>query len=690
MSPDPGHPHSSKTTRGFYLRWSRLEKTVQIDRNKDAGLMRSSIGDNPKTSAQQQSPKRILDNVSGYAAPGEILAVMGPSGSGKTTLLNCLSGRAKLQSGSIAIAQHVVTNEPALMKRLMAKIAYVQQADIFFGHLTVRDQLTYTALLRWPSSAKTTTTKDEMISEKVHSILQLLRLTKVVDSPIQDLSGGEKKRVNIGTELLTQPPILFLDEPTSGLDSTNAIGLLRLLQRLAQQSHTAIITTIHQPSSSVFFSFDRLMLLSEGKVVYFGTPLESLTYLRNLDLPCPDGYNASDHWMDLLVHDDDDEEQENQNNHDDANKSDTEQQYAWQHSSHKTTSQRRHKLEQAWDKEALAKEMDQYMNPIKDPYPSSTTNNNNGNMINKSSSSHQQQQHAIAPRQFLMGNKYNSSWLRQYLILTHRALRNSRSAIFTPLNLCKSLAIGLVAGVLWFQTEYTEQNINNIRSYYFFTMTFWVFDAMFTSLTAFPAERTVILKERASGSYRLSAYFMAKTTADAPVRLILPFIYMIVSFWMAGISDSVRVFCGTIGCTLLSVLSGEAIGLFVGAAVYDLQKGLTVMTVFTLFLMLLGGFFVENIPVFIAWGKYLSPFKYAFDSSLQLVFDRSMPCDGSGALQELCQNNLNGEVSVDEIRSLMKIQGTVAFNVGMLLILCFVPRYFAYVALRRKKGGERS
>jgi hypothetical protein len=432
------------------------------------------------------------------------------------------------------------------------------------------------------------------------------------------------------------------------------------------------------------------MLLSEGKVVYFGTPLESLTYLRNLDLPCPDGYNASDHWMDLLVHDDDDEEQENQNNHDDANKSDTEQQYAWQHSSHKTTSQRRHKLEQAWDKEALAKEMDQYMNPIKDPYPSSTTNNNNGNMINKSSSSHQQQQHAIAPRQFLMGNKYNSSWLRQYLILTHRALRNSRSAIFTPLNLCKSLAIGLVAGVLWFQTEYTEQNINNIRSYYFFTMTFWVFDAMFTSLTAFPAERTVILKERASGSYRLSAYFMAKTTADAPVRLILPFIYMIVSFWMAGISDSVRVFCGTIGCTLLSVLSGEAIGLFVGAAVYDLQKGLTVMTVFTLFLMLLGGFFVENIPVFIAWGKYLSPFKYAFDSSLQLVFDRSMPCDGSGALQELCQNNLNGEVSVDEIRSLMKIQGTVAFNVGMLLILCFVPRYFAYVALRRKKGGERS
>ena len=226
---------------------------------------------------------------------------------------------------------------------------------------------------------------------------------------------------------------------------------------------------------------------------------------------------------------------------------------------------------------------------------------------------------------------------------------------------------------------------------YFFTMTFWVFDAMFTALTAFPSEREVILKERASGSYRLSAYFMAKTTADAPVRLTLPLIYMTVSFWMAGISRSFSVFCGTVACTLLSVMSGEAIGLLVGAAVYDLQKGLTIMTVFTLFLMLLGGFFVENIPEFISWGKFISPFKYAFDSSLQLVFDRDVPCDGSGALEELCNNGSDqGYAAVGEVQDFIGIQGTVAFNVGMLLILCFIPRYGAYFFLRRKKGDDRS
>jgi ABC-type multidrug transport system permease subunit len=243
--------------------------------------------------------------------------------------------------------------------------------------------------------------------------------------------------------------------------------------------------------------------------------------------------------------------------------------------------------------------------------------------------------------------------------------------------------------MLWFQLDYTEENVKDISSYYFFTMTFWVFDSMFTALTAFPTEREVILKERASGSYHLSAYFMAKTTADAPVRLILPFLYMTVSFWMAGFSHRFSVFIGTIGCTLLSVVSGEAFGLFIGAAIYDLPRALTIMTVITLALMLLGGFYVENVPSFIAWAKYLSPFKYAFDSSLQVIFDRPVPCDGSGALRELCANGETAASAADVV-SFLGIQGSLGFNIAMLLVLGFLPRYGAYLALRMKKGGERS
>jgi len=115
-----------------------------------------------------------------------------------------------------------------------------------------------------------------------------------------------------------------------------------------------------------------------------------------------------------------------------------------------------------------------------------------------------------------------------------------------------------------------------------------------------------------------------------------------------------------------------------------------VMTVCTLALMLLGGFFVKNIPSFVTWAKYLSPFKYAFDGSLQLVFDRDVPCDGSGGLESLCGNSDTGYAKSEDVLQQLGVQGSIGFNVGMLIVICLVPRYLAYLALRRQKGIERS
>jgi len=399
-----------------------------------------------------------------------------------------------------------------------------------------------------------------------------------------------------------------------------------------------VITTIHQPSSAVFRSFDQLILLSEGMVVYFGTPVASLQYLRDMNLACPDGYNGSDYWMDLLVITEDEQGQDQEEG---------------------TRKLPRIQLQEAWDGDAVAAENDKALTQAAD-----------AESIGKD------------------GSKYSTDWMTQYFVLTHRALKNSRSAIFTSLNLLKSVAIGAVAGMAWFQLDYTERHVDDIRGYYFFTMTFWVFDSMFGALMSFPAENAVIVRERASGSYRLSAYFLAKTTSDAPVRLVLPLIYMIISYWMIGISTSFVTFVASIGCALLSVVAGEAFGLLVGAAIEDLQKAITFMTVSMLFLMLLGGFFVENVPDFLQWAKFLSPFKYAFDSSLQLIFDHAVPCDGSGVLESLCSGNTNC-VTVDEVRDFIGIQGSLGFNVGLLVVLCFIPRYAAYLFLRHKKAPER-
>jgi ABC-type multidrug transport system permease subunit len=221
---------------------------------------------------------------------------------------------------------------------------------------------------------------------------------------------------------------------------------------------------------------------------------------------------------------------------------------------------------------------------------------------------------------------------------------------------------------------------------------------MFNALMAFPAERDVILKERSSASYHLGAYFFAKCTSEMPTRLVLPLIYMIFAFWMAGVSTRVDIFVSTTAVCLLSVMTGEAIGLWVGASIYDMEKAMTVMTVVALALALLGGFFVDNVPTWLDWGVFVSPFKYSFDASRLLIFDRDMPCDGSGALKHLCPGfSSSGEedgsalliVPSSKVIEFLEIQGSVGFNVGMLLLMGIVPRYFAYLALKSKKEGDR-
>jgi ABC-type multidrug transport system ATPase subunit len=469
--------------RSFYLRWSRLQKTVQV-KELSAGLMSASISatNHKKTKSSdgsngnsKTSTKVILNSVSAGAAPGQVLAIMGPSGSGKTSLMNVLSGRSAYDSGVISINGEPVGD--STMKRLMSKVAYVKQADVFFGHLTVRDQFTYTALLRMPSNIST-----QQKHAEVERVVQQLRLSHVADSPIHLISGGEKKRVNIGTELLTDPIVLLLDEPTSGLDSTSAVSLLNMLQALARSDNKTVITSIHQPSSAVFRSFDQLLMLSQGHVVYFGSPVESLQYLRlqesellnanaGADVPllaCPDGYNAADHWMDLLVADtavederreelmlkeagtsssiQDDYNSSSNNNNNDEEKPGELRRRRGQQAKHMASP--RFLLQAAWDNDAIAESMEQEL----------------------SSSIHNSHHHDAAELTSIhdLGKKYNTSWATQYYVLTHRALKNSRSAIFTTLNLIKSVAIGAVAGLLWFQMDYTEANVNDIRSYFFF------------------------------------------------------------------------------------------------------------------------------------------------------------------------------------------------------------------------------
>ncbi|KAK8597369.1 hypothetical protein V6N13_001981 [Hibiscus sabdariffa] len=189
----------------------------------------------------------ILHGITGLVHPGEVLALMGPSGGGKTTLLNLLSGRVKFHSGTITYNNQPYSNS------LKWRIGFVLQDDVAFPHLTVKETLTYAALLRLPNTLTMQQKKERATS--VISELGLVRCQNTVigGTFFRGISGGERKRVCIANEILLNPSLLLLDEPTSGLDSTTALHIVQMLRSIARSGRT-VVTTIHQPSSRLFIS----------------------------------------------------------------------------------------------------------------------------------------------------------------------------------------------------------------------------------------------------------------------------------------------------------------------------------------------------------------------------------------------------------------------------------------------------
>jgi ABC transport system ATP-binding/permease protein len=213
-------------------------------------------------------PKTILDRVSFKALPGDLIALMGPSGSGKTTLLHALSGYLNPTSGQVRINGRPLGE---VFDSLRGSIGYVPQDDIIHPELTVREAVTYSASLRLPSDYT-----PEEIRTRVESTLVELGLGDVAHLQIgrpeaKVLSGGQRKRVNIAIELVTDPVLLLLDEPTSGLAADDTAQLVLLLERLAQTAGKTIIATIHQPARREYERFNLALVLGpSGIPLYFG------------------------------------------------------------------------------------------------------------------------------------------------------------------------------------------------------------------------------------------------------------------------------------------------------------------------------------------------------------------------------------------------------------------------------------
>uniref|UniRef100_A0A8C2XA83 ATP-binding cassette, sub-family G (WHITE), member 2a n=1 Tax=Cyclopterus lumpus TaxID=8103 RepID=A0A8C2XA83_CYCLU len=218
-------------------------------------------------------------------------AIMGATGSGKSSFLDVLAARKDPAglSGEVLIDG---AHQPPNFKCLSG---YVVQDDVVMGTLTVRENFRFSAALRLPKSVS-----QKEKEEKVEKLIQELGLGRVADSRvgtqlIRGISGGERKRTNIGMELIIDPPVLFLDEPTTGLDASTANSVLLLLK-----SGRTIILSIHQPRYSIYRLFDSLTLLVNGKQVYHGPAQTALEYFSDIGYTCEPHNNPADFFLDII------------------------------------------------------------------------------------------------------------------------------------------------------------------------------------------------------------------------------------------------------------------------------------------------------------------------------------------------------------------------------------------------------
>jgi hypothetical protein len=294
----------------------------------------------------------------------------------------------------------------------------------------------------------------------------------------------------------------------------------------------------------------------------------------------------------------------------------------------------------------------------------------------------------------LTSNPDESKWpigfLPQMLILFSRSFRLTGKAQFTTLNFVQAFALALICGFCWLRMEYAENTIPDRSSFIFFLMTFWPFQTLMGGLLSFPFERTVIDKERASGSYRLSAYFVAKSLAEAPLKLVLPTLFLIIAYWMARINDSFAIFLGILVFQLLSIIVAESFGLFLGASFRNLHHAIICAIIALISLMLVGGFFIQRLPNWIGvWAKWLSFFKYSYSACLRLQFmgGQIYRCV-DGTYVTACRNNTRGTFTGAAALHYFDAGLEVGYDFIILLAMFVIFRTGAYLSLRFVKSTD--
>ncbi|XP_022107096.1 ATP-binding cassette sub-family G member 2-like isoform X2 [Acanthaster planci] len=532
--------------------------------------------------------KCILRDITGVFQPG-MNAILGPTGSGKTSLLDILA-RRKDPRGLTGTVLVDGAPQPSNFKCVSG---YVVQDDVVMGTLTVRENLAFSAALRLQGHVS-----HEERKERVEDVIIELGLADCANSKvgtefIRGVSGGERKRTNIGMELITKPSVLFLDEPTTGLDASTANAVIILLTSLAKRGRT-IIFSIHQPRFSIYRLFDKLHLLSRGETVYHGPVEDVLQFFESIGFQCEEHNNPPDFFLDVI-------------NGYIGSPSFLEMQT------------RCSSLSQEGDKDSAEKatevvltEMDQPS--LADLYRQSDTCTTVMREAGEIYSLHRNSDEDVT----VPSIQYATSFLTQLWYVSRRALinfvRNPQLSIFQPLTV---VILAVILGLIYWQMD-TSLNSgiqNRVGAFLFVTMNM-VFGNM-SAIEIFIKERAIFIHESASGYYRVSTFFFSKIVCDLlPMRFIPTFLFSLITYWMLGLKHTASAYFVYLLNLVLTTFTACGLAFAISCSV-TLQSIATLFISMTYVIMLVFSGLLVNIsslPSWIQWIQYLSLFRYSLNA----------------------------------------------------------------------------
>nr|CAB3474741.1 unnamed protein product [Digitaria exilis] len=548
-------------------------------------LQRRSDRVTAAAAAPDAHTKALLDGISGEARDGEILAVMGASGSGKSTLIDALANRISRD----ALKGGVTLNGEPLTGHILKSIsAYVMQDDLLFPMLTVTETLSFAAEFRLPRALSPAKKR-----ARVQALIDQLGLRAAAHTIIGDeghrgVSGGERRRVSIGTDIIHDPILLFLDEPTSGLDSTSAFMVVKVLRRIAE-SGSIVITSIHQPSQRILGLLDRLILLSGGRTVFTGTPSSLPSYFAELGFPVPDDENRAEFALDLIR----------------------------EFESSPTGTKPLVDFHRTWQRMHADQSLEvPSMMSLKEAISASISR---GKLVSGTD---------VAGGEAASMHTYaNPFWVEMKVLTRRSAINTRRMPELFLIRLGAVVVTGAILATVFYRLDQSPKGAQERLGFFAFAMS-TMFYTCADALPVFLQERYVFLRETAYGAYRRASYVLSNAIVSFPPLVVLSLAFAFTTFFAVGLAGGVPGFIFYTLAILASFWAGSGFVTFLSGVIPHVMIGYTVVVAILAYFLLFSGFFInrDRIPGYWIWFHYLSLVKYPFEGVLQNEFGRGGEC----------------------------------------------------------------